>query len=54
MVASQLQNSSHHLVNNVFPTFERVDLVTEDVDLVGWSLTGAGLGYVSHHLGSSG
>lgn len=31
MVANQLQNSSHHLVNNVFLTFETVDLVTEDV-----------------------
>lgn len=37
MVASQLQNSSHHLVNNVFPTFETVDLVTEDVLLQCWA-----------------
>lgn len=37
MVASQLQNSSHHLVNNVFPTFEIVDLVTEDVLLQCWA-----------------
>lgn len=54
MVASQLQNSSHHLVTIVFPTFETVGLVTEDIyapPVLGWSLVGAVLGYARLPLG---
>lgn len=54
MVASQLQNSSHHLVTIVFPTFETVGLVTEDIyapPVLGWSLTRAVLGYARLPLG---
>lgn len=46
MVASQLQNSSHHLVTHVFPTFEIVGLVTLGYvsPVLSWSLTGSSSG----------
>lgn len=54
MVASQLQNPSHHLGTSVFATFETVGLVAEDICVppaLGWSLTGASLGYTPLSLG---